>query len=131
LAKLATILPRPIARRVYETVGAIAARKGDEAHARIFDILATAWAQGRRVRIWYRSPAGWRHHRGDIGARPRPLCPRASAIGHACYVIGFDHRSGEVRTFKVERIHDAELTAEEFAYPTAGASKSICAPPGE
>ena len=33
------------------------------------------------------------------------------------YVVGFDHRSGEVRTFAVDRIRKLELTNERFRVP--------------
>ncbi len=35
------------------------------------------------------------------------------------YVVGFDHRSGEIRTFAVERILNLELTDESFNVPAS------------
>ncbi|MHB1006382.1 MAG: helix-turn-helix transcriptional regulator [Chloroflexota bacterium] len=116
-AKLATVLPPSIAQHVQATVGDMAAKTANETYARVFDVLATAWAGGRRVRIWYAHPgaAG-----GPETVAERLLDPyflEPSAIGHACYVIGHDHRSGQVRTFKLERVRDIELTAETFVVP--------------
>lgn len=115
-SKLAAVLPKPIAQHVYDTVATLAAKAPNEPQARVFDILATAWAEGRRVRIWYHRPGA---EEAD-NTSERLLDPYAlepSAIGHACYVVGFDHRSGEVRTFKAERIQAIELTAETFVVP--------------
>lgn len=112
-AKLATVLPPPIAQHVQATVAALARKPKNETFARVLDVLATAWAQRRRVRIWYSRVTG----EGAQEASERLLDPyflEPSASGHSCYVIGLDHRSGEVRTFKIERIRDIELTAEEF-----------------
>src|SRR6266849_3785054 len=49
----------------------------------------------------------WSHH---TSSKPNPG-------GHSRYVIGHDSASGQLRTFKVERIEHAELTAESFDIP--------------
>lgn len=115
-AKLAAVLPPPVAGHVHETVASIACKPPNETYARVFDILATAWASGRRVRIWYgrTGPSGVE----EVTERLlEPYAIEPSASGHACYVIGLDHRSGEVRTFKLERIRHIEATSEVFVAP--------------
>lgn len=52
-SKLASILPAPIAQQVHASLVSLGARPRDDNRARILDLLATAWAEGRKVRIWY------------------------------------------------------------------------------
>lgn len=115
--KLGAILPQPIAEHVQETVKAMAERPADQDFARVFEILTTAWARRRRVRIGYQ----WTKADGSAQkVYERLLDPyfiEPSGLGHSCYVIGFDHFSQQIRTFKIERIHDIELTNDEYTIP--------------
>src|SRR5207302_4478573 len=56
--KLASILPTLIAQHVHASVAGLAERPRLDNRVRIFDLLATAWAEGRKVRIWYPSTHG-------------------------------------------------------------------------
>jgi len=115
--KLGAILPQPIAEHVQETVKVMAERRANENFARVFDILTTAWARCRRVRIGYL----WTKPDGSVQkVYERLIDPyfiEPSGVGHSCYVIGFDHFSQQIRTFKVERIHHIELTNDEYVIP--------------
>lgn len=121
--KLAEILPPPISERVAETAKALAERPANETYSKVFGILASAWALRRRVRI------GYLWTKPDGSARrvyTRYLDPyfiEPSGTGHSCYVIGLDHYSSQIRTFKIERIREAELTPEMYEMP-AGWSAS-------
>jgi predicted DNA-binding transcriptional regulator YafY len=113
--KLASILPPAIGRHVHASLVSLAARPPDEHRARVFDLLATAWAEGRKVRIWY-VPA----RESDGAPSERTVSPyfiEPNPAGHTRYLIGQDSLSGEVRTFKLERIREAELTSERFTVP--------------
>jgi predicted DNA-binding transcriptional regulator YafY len=115
--KLASVLPPPISLHVQETIATMAERRRNRDFERIFDILTTAWASRRRVRIWYRwtKPDGSAQKCYDRLLDPYFIEP--SGIGHSCYVIGHDHYSQAVRTFKIERIQQIELTNEEYIIP--------------
>src|SRR5205807_2146802 len=89
----------------------------DDTRNRVFDILATAWAESRKVRIWYLSS----HPGAPATPRERLLSPyflEPNAAGHSCYVIGQESLSGQVRAFKIERIQELQLTDERFSVPT-------------
>jgi predicted DNA-binding transcriptional regulator YafY len=112
--KLATVLPGPIARQVHPSICMLSARLRDDHRARIFDLLATAWAECRKVRIWC-LPA-------REGATPSerlvsPYFIEPNPAGHTRYLIGHDSLTDQVRTFKMERVQQAELTSERFAVP--------------
>jgi predicted DNA-binding transcriptional regulator YafY len=49
--KLASILPAPIARHVHDSLATLSDRPRGDTRTRIVDLLATAWAEGRKVRI--------------------------------------------------------------------------------
>lgn len=115
--KLASVLPPAIAEHVQETVALLASRTENPDYSRVFDILTTAWANRRRVKIGYlwTKPDGSAQKVYERMLDPYFIEP--SGIGHSCYVIGFDHYSKEVRTFKVERIKAIEQTTEEYEIP--------------
>jgi predicted DNA-binding transcriptional regulator YafY len=67
----------------------------------------------RTVRMRYRTG-----RTGKLGARkldPYRVWYRSGGL----YVIGHDHRSGEIRTFAVDRIREVEATEESFAVPSS------------
>lgn len=115
--KLTSILPAPIAQHVYATIALVNKRPPSANYHQVFDLLATAWAEGRKVRIWY----PYQHPDGRRFVNERLVCPyflEPSPTGHACYLIGHDAFTGAVRTFKIERIERAELTDERFEVPS-------------
>ena len=85
-------------------------------YARVFDILTAAWAGGRRVRIWYpaRRTAAVRVEERLV----EPYFLEPSPIGHSCYLIAHCHHAGALRTFKLERIQQIELTDQPYAIPS-------------
>jgi predicted DNA-binding transcriptional regulator YafY len=114
--KLASIVPPPLAQHVHATAAAMANLPRNEAYERIFDILTTAWAGARKVRICY----PWTHPDGRVFVHQRIVAPyflEPNANGHSCYLIAHDSYTGQVRTFKVERIQSAELTVDTYEVP--------------
>jgi predicted DNA-binding transcriptional regulator YafY len=113
--KLASVLPTPLARHVHATVATLADLPRDDSRTRIFDLLATAWAEGRKVRIRYP------HTRdGVTQLHERVVAPyflEPNPTGHSRYLIGHDSQTGQIRTFRVERIAGATLTSETFEEP--------------
>ncbi|MGI5837906.1 MAG: helix-turn-helix transcriptional regulator, partial [Chloroflexota bacterium] len=112
--KLATILPRPVAQHVEETVRGMLSRHRNPQYTKVFEILAEAWSGGRRVKIWYPDSVDT-----DIlnERLVEPYFLEPSPIGHACYLIGYCHHAGAMRTFKLERIRDVELTDQPYEIP--------------
>ena len=119
--KLASILPTPIAQQVHASVASLAERPRADNRERVFDVLATAWAEGRKVRIWYPTTRV-----GDPSVYERLVSPyflEPNPGGHTRYLIGLDSYSGRVRTFKAEVHHGLGPVArtmagdERFAIP--------------
>jgi predicted DNA-binding transcriptional regulator YafY len=115
--KLAAVLPVPISEHVQRTALSMADKPENASFCRVFEILTRAWADRKRVRIWYPrfGPDGLVLTVTERLVDPYFMEPSRS--GHACYVIGLDHDSSEVRTFKIERISDIELTNEVYDIP--------------
>jgi predicted DNA-binding transcriptional regulator YafY len=115
--KLASILPPPLAQHVHAAVAALADRPRNDSYERIFELLATAWAGGRKVRITY----PWTHPDGRVFVNERIVAPyflEPNGSGHSCYLIAHDSYTNQMRTFKVERIRSAELTADIYEVPS-------------
>ena len=113
LAKLATILPEPLARHVHATIRDLAAQAEDRVSVEVLGTLAIGWAAGRKVRI---------RHLGAASDEPSdhvlsPYFLEPSAAGNATYVIGYVDGLDALRTFKVERIRAARLLEETYELP--------------
>ena len=114
--KLASVLPAPLAAHVHATVAAMQDGQVDRRYARVFETIATAWAESRKVRIAYsrQSPDG------DIRLTKRVVSPRymePNPWGRGCYLIADDELTNTTRTFKLERITEAQLTNDRFERP--------------
>lgn len=74
--------------------------------------LEKAASLHRRVRIWYRSAAG---ETGERKVDPYGLL--YYWVQAAWYLVGYCHKAGEVRTFRVDRLRRLQELDERFAYP--------------
>jgi predicted DNA-binding transcriptional regulator YafY len=110
LEKLALVLQERspfIAHHIEQAADAVRFRKTREEYVQVLEILTNAWAEGKKVRLRYHSAEGEQTERLFA-----PLFIEPSGIGYACYVIGYDYLREAIRTFKVERIHEAFSTDE-------------------
>ena len=73
-------------------------------------VLTRAWADGVRVALVQRGK-----EEGERLFEPYFIEP--SAVGFSTYVIGFDHLRHAIRTFKIERLLRARLTADTYTIP--------------
>ncbi len=113
LTKLATALPQPLSQHIARTAAYIQTQPLDSRYLSVLEGVTAAWAQQRKVRLWYRSP-----RTGQV--RPRTFAPyfvEPSGVGAGCYVIGLDDQSGELRTFKLERLERVEMLSERYDIP--------------
>lgn len=101
-----------IARHIEQAAAAVRARRTRPTYIHVLEILTQGWAEGHKVLLRYQK-------KGEpVSERLfAPYFIEPSGIGYACYVIGRDELRGAIRTLKVERITEAELTAESFSIP--------------
>ncbi len=104
-----------IAHHIAQAATAVRQRRMRREYVEALEILTQGWAEGRNVRLRYRS-----YTKDETTERTfAPYFIEPSGIGYACYVIGFDQLRGAMRTLKIERIHEARLTDERFVIPTS------------
>jgi len=111
--KLNAVVPVPLRDQIRRTMDWMEEQRKDEMHLRILATLAEAWVNQRTVRIRYQALL-------DEEATERSIDPyfiEPAAAGHSSYVIGYCHRTNEIRTFKIERIRAIEMTSEHYAIP--------------
>jgi predicted DNA-binding transcriptional regulator YafY len=114
LAKIERVLPERLRERVRglreRLEFTLMPGEGAPATAAVVLTLGHAAHIRRRVRLSYRS---WRGERTDRDLDPYGL------VFHSrrWYVTGLDHRSGEIRTFRIDRVLAAEPLTETFADP--------------
>ncbi|NDU76629.1 WYL domain-containing protein [Actinomadura sp. DSM 109109] len=114
LAKVQRVLPAALRDRVQalrDMLGfTLAARDPAAPDTGAVLTLAAAARNGRRVRMRYRSRQG--------AETERDLDPYGLVFHSGrWYVTGHDHRSGEVRTFRVDRVASAEPGIGRFEVP--------------
>ncbi|QKG19223.1 helix-turn-helix transcriptional regulator [Actinomadura verrucosospora] len=117
LAKVQRVLPAALRGRVQalrETLGfTLAARDAAAPSTGVLLTLAAAVRERRRVRLRYRS---WQGADSERDLDPYGLVFHSGRW----YATGHDHRSGEVRTFRVDRIASAETAAAATGTAEAG-----------
>ena len=114
LAKVRRVLPDAVRDRI----GALEAsldftardRTGSAPHTSVLLTVGDAVAGHRRVRLDYRS---WRGEETVRDVDPYGVVFHSGRW----YVTGHDHRSGERRTFRLDRVREAALTGEGFDAP--------------
>ncbi len=114
LAKVQRVLPAALRDRVQalqDTLGfTLAARDAAAPATEALLTLAAATREHRRVRLRYRSWSG--------DTSERDLDPYGLVFHSGrWYVTGHDHRSGETRTFRVDRVDSAEPRPATFDTP--------------
>ncbi|KAB2353632.1 YafY family transcriptional regulator [Actinomadura montaniterrae] len=114
LAKVQRVLPAALRDRVQalrETLGfTLAARDAAAPSTGVLLTLAAAVRERRRVRLRYRS---WQGADSERDLDPYGLVFHSGRW----YATGHDHRSGEVRTFRVDRIASAEPGTAGYEIP--------------
>lgn len=118
LRKLATALDRlapRISAHLYLSADDMddCRRHQDPNFIRSLEVLTLAWAEERKVQIWYRKEGD---QIGEYLFAPYYIEPYA--VGQAVHTIGYREPPGALRTFKVERIERIELTHQGYVIPS-------------
>jgi len=113
LAKLATVLPEDIAGHVHATVENLLQGEQDSTFVSVLSTLALGWAGHRKVRVVHLSASD---DRPAVHVM-HPYVLEPSGVYYATYVIGHVEDVGGLRTYKVQRIRQAELLTETFEVP--------------
>lgn len=113
LNKLASGLPdTTISSHMSRLAEIIRARPLRADYVRVLDTVTRAWADRHKVLIRYRAASG--------ELTERVICPyflEVSRSEPASYVIAYDDLRAALRTFKLERVADAELLGITYSIP--------------
>jgi predicted DNA-binding transcriptional regulator YafY len=114
LAKVQRVLPAALRDRVQALASTLAitaaARHGTAPDTATVLTLAAAARRRRRVRLRYRS---WQGRDSERDLDPYGLVFHSGRW----YVTGHDHHSGQVRTFRVDRVRSAEQLPRTYRVP--------------
>ena len=113
LTKLAGSMPEPLASSLARTAESIARQPVNDRYVQVREAITLAWAQRRKVRLWYRSPRSGDVHVHDFA----PYFIEAAGASYSAYVIGHDDRSGAMRTFKLDRLERAQMLDATYEIP--------------
>lgn len=111
LGKLRARLGEDVRRRVEELEHRIAVQSDDRSVPERFQVLRRGLEERRAVEIHYYTASRDEMNRRRV--RPYLLVQHLGWW----YLVGLDDKSGDVRTFKVERVKEAHLTDERFEVP--------------
>lgn len=115
LRKLAQVLPQPFSFWVEQTRRFLKERPPNPAFIHIFEKVALAWVATRRLRLRYRSLKSEESATWLLD----PYLMEVTGVGYSTYVIGRASKDQDwgLRTFKLDRILEAELLAESYTAP--------------
>lgn len=110
LERLTRALPPPVAEQIQRCTAALRNKPPSKRFIKVLESVTEAWARQRLLRIRYYSRARPVPHEALV----EPYLLEASAPGYSTYLIGYSRTHDEVRTFKIERIEEAEMLDEVF-----------------
>jgi proteasome accessory factor B len=100
----------------------VRARPLREAYVAALETITRAWADRRIVRLRYRTP-----NRELTEREVAPYVVEVVRNAPGAYLIGFDRLRDAIRTFKIERIEQAELLDESYSIPAEFEPYSVLA----
>jgi predicted DNA-binding transcriptional regulator YafY len=111
LRRLAVTLPEPFRAQLERAAIRTQSQQANHRHTAVLEAIAEGWGTGHKVQIAYCSPKENTLHERTIA--PYILEPTAAGV----YVIGYDEASGEIRTFKLERVQTARVLPDPYFIP--------------
>ncbi|HNT54573.1 MAG TPA: WYL domain-containing protein [Anaerolineaceae bacterium] len=90
-----------------------ASRHMDAVYLAALEKLTLAWAEQRKVRIWYKSDQTKEVKVYDFSV----YFIEPYAVGQSTYAIGFSEPQNAMRTFKIERIQRVETLRDTYEIP--------------
>ena len=111
LRRLAVTLPEPFTAQLERAALRTQSGQANPRHTAVLEAIVEGWGTGHKVQITYSPPTG-------EDARERIIAPYTLEPTDAgVYVIGHDETSGEIRTFKLERLASAHVLPVPYQIP--------------
>lgn len=88
-------------------------QKNDPVFLQALEKMTLAWAENKKVQLWYRSERNHDIHEYVFA----PYFIEPYAVGQSTYAFGYCQPQNEIRTFKIERIERIELLRTTYQIP--------------
>jgi len=111
--KLGAVVPPILRSEIARTLDWMRRHRPDGTMVKMLNIISRCWIERRRVKIRY-----WTLN--ALTAEERVIEPyfvQPSAIEHAVYVFAFCHVRREIRTFRLDRIIEAQALTDTYEIP--------------
>jgi len=105
--------PEPLASHIAFTAEQMRKYPVNNSFVEILESVSQAWAEQRKVRVWYHSPTSKESRVRDFAPYFIEPTPQGGL-----YAIGHDSLSNAIRTLKFQRIQKVQLLDEPFVIPT-------------
>ncbi|HXF52241.1 MAG TPA: transcriptional regulator [Dehalococcoidia bacterium] len=113
MRRLAAAMPDSIAEFMQQTAADLERRPLSTRYRDALRTITDAWARRRVVRLSYQSARSSRVKPVEVEPYFLEPVPTSSST----YLVGHSRTHGEVRVFKMERVHTAQILAETYDIP--------------
>ena len=113
LKKIANALPEPVGTHVEYMIETIRGNPVDRAFVTVLDTVTRAWAEQRKVKLWYR--AG---DRVSVTIRDFAIYFLEPAANGGLFAVGFDYLTNRVGSVQLQRIKRVDLLNETYDVPS-------------
>jgi CRISPR-associated endonuclease/helicase Cas3 len=113
LEKLATVLRQPMTSRLLQAAERILQNQKDPERTAIFETVAQAWSEQRRMHLSYRAL----HREQELEHIFAPYLLEPSPWNDGVYLIGHSDVAQRVITLRLDRIVRAKVLRESFSLP--------------
>ena len=112
LKKMGRALPEPIATHVEYMVETVRDNPVDRAFVTVLETVTRAWAQQRKVKLWYRAPDN-----ASITVREFAIYFLEPASNGNLYAVGYDYLTQRVGAIQLERVKRVQTVSSVYDVP--------------
>lgn len=112
LKKLSRTLPEPLAHHMKYMIDLMRSEPMDRAFVSVLDTLTRAWAEQRRVKLWYRRP-------GSLSVSVREFAVyfiEPGAYG-SLYIIGYDYFAQQAGAVRLQWVKRIQMLSSSYEIP--------------
>jgi predicted DNA-binding transcriptional regulator YafY len=112
MKKLGKNLPQPIAEHVRYMLELVRGNPVDRAFVTLLETLTRAWAEQRKVKLWYRGP-----HDSQVSVREFALYFIEPTTHGGLYAVGYDYQTQRVGAIRLQWVKRAQLLTAPYTAP--------------
>lgn len=113
LKKIANALPEPVGAHIEYMIETVRGNPVDRAFVTVLDTMTRAWAEQRKVKLWYR--AG---ERMSVTMRDFAIYFLEPSASGGLFAVGFDYMTNRVGSVQLQRIKRVDLLNETYDVPS-------------